>query len=209
MKEQTFSGASLEEALREGTLTRSQAAITGMVKPAEKKGHIGFARGGCDSWVDLPADVIEEAEQIGQRACREHSHPIMRITLKEPEDATGKILLALLLQSEESPQIEGLNASARLPARIQESQSAELFGAPEFRGRSLEELTFRSDGGASERGGPQTSFVTRHRATSPGGTSNLIKVKWKCRPCRRCFRWNSDWCFDDICCEITDIEIDI
>lgn len=99
MNSKSFSGTDLERALAEGTLTQAQTPLTGMVKPSEKSGHVSFTQAGCDTWVDLPTDMIERADQVGQRPCRDHSHPIMRITLKEPKDPKGKILLALLTQA--------------------------------------------------------------------------------------------------------------
>lgn len=103
MNSKSFSGADLEKALTEGNLTQAQTSLTGMVKPSEESGHVSFTQSGCDTWVDLPTDMIESADHLGQRPCRDHSHPIMRITLKEPKDAQGRILAALLTQATPSP----------------------------------------------------------------------------------------------------------
>lgn len=103
MNSKSFSGADLEKALTEGALTQAQATLIGMVKPSEKSGHVSFSQAGCDAWVDLPTDMIERADQEGQRPCRDHLHPVMTITLKEPKDAQGKILLDLLAQTAPIP----------------------------------------------------------------------------------------------------------
>ena len=103
MNSKSFSGMDLEQALKEGELTHPAASLTGMVKPSEKSGHVSFSQAGCETWIDLPTDMIERADQEGQRPCRDHSHPVVRITLKEPKDAQGKILLALLTQAAPSP----------------------------------------------------------------------------------------------------------
>ena len=136
MSDESLSGADLEEALEEGTLTQAQTTLTGMVKQSEKGGHVSFSQAGCDTWVDLPTDMIERADHVGQRPCRDHSHPLMRITLDEPEDSTGKVLLALLSQPEVSPPMESSRASARSPGPIDESQLSELVGASRFEGKS-------------------------------------------------------------------------
>ena len=103
MSDKSFSGAELEEALEEGTLTQAETPLTGMVKQSEKRGHVSFSRAGCDTWVDLPTDMIECADQVGQRPCQGHSHPVLSITLTEPEDPEAKILLELLSQAAPSP----------------------------------------------------------------------------------------------------------
>lgn len=56
--------------------------------------------------MDLPVEMIEHAEHTGERTCRDHSHPTIRITLKEPKDPEGKILLTLLAQAAPSPSEE-------------------------------------------------------------------------------------------------------
>ena len=106
VNDNSFSGASLEKALKEGGLTQTPALLTGMVKSSEKSGHVSFSQSGCDMWVDLPTDMIESADHTGQRSCRDHSHPVMRITLKEPKDPEGRILLSLLAQAATNPSAE-------------------------------------------------------------------------------------------------------
>lgn len=140
MNSKSYSGKDLEKALTEGALTQAQATLIGMVKPSEKSGHVSFSQAGCDKWVDLPTDMIERADQEGQRTCRDHSHPVMKITFKEPKNSTGKVLLELLSQSEVSPPMESSGASARLPRRIYESQLSELLGALRFEGRSQRDI---------------------------------------------------------------------
>ena len=99
MGEKTYTGAALEQALKDNALTKSGIVLVGMVKPAEKAGHINFTRTGCENWVDLPVDLIECAEHVGQGPCKDHSHPVMKITLKEPKDPAAQIYAALLAQS--------------------------------------------------------------------------------------------------------------
>lgn len=99
MENKTFSGKELEKALVAGELTQQgHVSLTGMVKLSTKEGHISFTQAGCEIWVDLPTEMIENAEQIGKQTCKDHSHPIMRITLDEPKSSEGKILIALLSQ---------------------------------------------------------------------------------------------------------------
>lgn len=101
-----FSGAELEKALKEESLVRTGLMLVGIVKPSEKKGHIGFSRSGCDAWVELPTDMIEHAEQLGQLQCKDHAHPVFRITLKEAKDPEARILASLLGQPYQETQPE-------------------------------------------------------------------------------------------------------
>jgi hypothetical protein len=103
MTGQTFTGQTLVDALSAGEFEQpSGVVLTGMVKQSEQPDHIAFARGGCDSWIDLPTTMIEQAEHVGSRPCEEHAHPIFRITLAESDDPQAK-LLGTLLASQPQP----------------------------------------------------------------------------------------------------------
>lgn len=96
--ETKLSGIGLENALREGRLTRPPVHLTGMVKVSEREGYVQFSQAGCDAWVEIPTTLIEQAEHVGYMPCREHSHPQMRITLKSLGNQESEVLLALLAQ---------------------------------------------------------------------------------------------------------------
>jgi hypothetical protein len=99
MKDKIFSGEALEEALKSEVFEQSEIELIGMVKSSEKPGHIAFARGGCETWIDMPTKMIEQAEQLGRRPCKDHWHPQFRITLKKPNNSEARILGELLAQS--------------------------------------------------------------------------------------------------------------
>lgn len=96
MAEKTYTGSSLEQALTSGSLERASIELVGMVKASEKVKHISFAKGDCETWIDLPTDLIDQAEHLDQRPCKDHVHPVFKITLKEPKDPTAQILGSLL-----------------------------------------------------------------------------------------------------------------
>jgi hypothetical protein len=89
-------GASLEKALVEGKFDKPMATLVGMVKCSANQGHLSFASAGCDSWIDLPTSMIEAAEYVGAQHCKDHSHPVFRVSLHEPTDPQAKVLMALL-----------------------------------------------------------------------------------------------------------------
>jgi len=96
MTDRIFTGATLEEALKNDDFGMSGTEMTGMVKASKKAGHIAFTRSGCENWVDIPVAAIEKAEQLGKAPCKDHWHPVFKLTLKEPKDAEAKVFAALL-----------------------------------------------------------------------------------------------------------------
>jgi len=121
MENKKFTGQSLEEALKNNRVAaHGGATLTGMVKTSENPGHISFTRTGCDTWVDLPVAMIEEAENIGQHACKGHTHPLMRITLIEAKNPQERVLTALLAQSTIAP-------PTLTPAAMSDMQGAGFF----------------------------------------------------------------------------------
>ena len=110
MDDAHLDGAGLEKALGEHRFDRPVAQLVGMVKQSDQPGHISFTPSGCEAWVDVPSAMIAEAEHIGQQPCKDHSHPVFRLSLKEPADAEGKVLMALLAASApKSSSLSGMN----------------------------------------------------------------------------------------------------
>ena len=135
MGETHISGAELEKALNDHTFDHPPAQLTGMVKEAEKPGYINFTSAGCDAWVEIPSAMIAEAEHIGQQPCKDHSHPVFRLSLKPPTDPQSKVLMALLAARSpaQAPPAIGLPPSAPAP----QGMSAMLRGGGGFGGAGL------------------------------------------------------------------------
>jgi hypothetical protein len=91
-------GAELEKALKEGTLRLASASMLGMVDKSDKDGHIRFTVADCNAWFDLPIEMIETWVVEGHQRCHEHSHPRVRLTLKDPTDPGQKLYFGLLSQ---------------------------------------------------------------------------------------------------------------
>jgi hypothetical protein len=103
MPDEPLTGKSLEQALRSGDLDRPALEVVGMVKAAEEKGKISFSSTNCESWVDVPTDLIERAVQVGQSRCRDHSHPVFRLSFSASDDPAAQVMAALLASSASSP----------------------------------------------------------------------------------------------------------
>lgn len=100
MKNEKYTGTSLEKALASKELDTPSFFLTGMVKSSKKSGQVSFTLSGCDSWVDIPCEMIESAEHLGIQGCANHSHPLMRITLKQSGTPEGNLLYSLLSQQQ-------------------------------------------------------------------------------------------------------------
>ncbi len=85
---------------------RSPTVVTGMVKLHDQEsGTIELSAGAsCGAWTVIPADMIEQVEFLRTVRCQDHEHPLVRITLKEP-DATNThgLLFAALLRNSIAP----------------------------------------------------------------------------------------------------------
>jgi hypothetical protein len=99
MEEKSFDGAALEKALQDDAFAKPSAVeLIGMVKKSDKPGVISFTRAGCENWIDVPVSMIEHARPKGSMRCKDHSHPVFSITLKEPHNPEALIFAALLAQ---------------------------------------------------------------------------------------------------------------
>lgn len=101
--ETALSGPALEDALARGSIDRPKPQLIGMVKASKGGGFISFAQSGCESWVDLPSSLVAEAHQIGHQFCEDHSHPLFRLVLSEPENPAAKALIGLLTARAPAP----------------------------------------------------------------------------------------------------------
>ena len=98
-----LTGSALEKALAEKQFEQPAMQLVGMVKASEKQNNISFAPAGCETWTDVPSAMIEEAEHLGHQSCKDHSHPLFRLSLQEPKDPTAKVLMGLLASASQSP----------------------------------------------------------------------------------------------------------
>ena len=74
--------------LNGGTL-RNPLSFEGFVKPLEKSDIAFFFSLGtsCKNWIKIPAEMIENVEFLSEQSCDTHTHPLVRIQLKEMDAA--------------------------------------------------------------------------------------------------------------------------
>jgi hypothetical protein len=133
MVDSTLSGAALEEALKDGSLETAMASddavtVVGMVKASENPGQIAIATGGCDTWIETPVELIETAELIGRRGCRDHAHNLARITFTEPEGDQARVFASLLTRSRASANADPRALLAQLGAQASARGKGGLVG---------------------------------------------------------------------------------
>lgn len=104
------------EKLEKGELSAAPVRLTGMVKKADgPEKAIRFAPGtNCAGWVTIPLDLIEGVEVLRTVPCRDHTHPFVKLTLKEPRSPEGKALFALLGSMQNAP--AAMSAMSAMPA---------------------------------------------------------------------------------------------
>jgi hypothetical protein len=98
MQDESFTGEALERALVNDELSQLGLELLGMVKASDQEGYVSFTGSGCEDWVDIPTQMIKKAERVGSSKCKDHSHPVFKLTLKEWKNAVAKVLSALLAQ---------------------------------------------------------------------------------------------------------------
>jgi hypothetical protein len=186
--EKRLTGPQLEKALKSEVFEQTGTELIGMVKSSEKEGYIAFTRSGCEHWVDIPTSMIEDAEQIGRSRCKDHFHPLFKITLKLPQTPEATVLASLLgpavAAAETYPQ-----AATPMPF-----QSNTLRSGTGFDGRS--QPSQYPTGGWSP-GVPQSVQMQRLSGGGggfgPSGGLNLWNPCWDSECCDECILWGRCW----------------
>jgi hypothetical protein len=66
--------------------------MSGLVKPGDDPSTIDFSSTlACERWSPLPLDLVESIDYLRPVACKDHDHPLVRITLKSPDDSRSDL----------------------------------------------------------------------------------------------------------------------
>jgi hypothetical protein len=127
----TYTGEAFAKALEAGSL-RASIVRTGMVKrDAEDPKVVLFTESGCDGWIKVPIEMIEEVAHLSSARCKDHDHPVVQIRFKEPDDGPARVFADLA------------RAAANLPLSFDERIGDDV--APDG--------VFRQSGGGGTTGG--------------------------------------------------------
>jgi hypothetical protein len=82
--------------LKRGEIIRP-FVVRGLAKADEEDdGHLMFAPGHrCENWIRIPVASIETVEVLTVVPCRDHTHPLVSLVLKQPETEEGRLFSAL------------------------------------------------------------------------------------------------------------------
>lgn len=113
-------GESLIAALASGDAGTTNVYL-GMVKASDTDRHLAFAPGACDEgWLDLPQEIVGEAEVLRQMPCKEHTHPLVKLTIvTDPKNQLHALTHQLLTTA-----VRRASGSGTQPS------SADAFGPP-------------------------------------------------------------------------------
>jgi hypothetical protein len=71
--------------------------FTGMIKQHDSDdGIILFARpDDCATWIEVPVGVIKDIDFLQTAQCGDHKHPLVHLTMEEPQSEDGRAFAAL------------------------------------------------------------------------------------------------------------------
>ncbi|MBC9178635.1 hypothetical protein [Pseudoroseomonas ludipueritiae] len=178
MEEKSFDGAALEQALQDDAFAKPSAVeLTGMVKKAGRPGVISFTRAGCENWIDLPISMIDQARHKGSMRCKDHSHPVFRITFKEPQNPEAAVFAALLAQTS-SLRPEMHDGPMAVPGQASIAPPGMMSSMP-AQDMSLRAGTIRRSDGAPSPGMPGGGAAARINVGGLGGQWGRLNA-WGC-----------------------------
>lgn len=92
--------------LRDGSLRPSPTRV-GMAKHGDGDVLLFSESESCGGWVAVSLDLVESVEVIAWAACKDHTHPVVRLRLLEPAaDNKHARLLADLLAARDAASVE-------------------------------------------------------------------------------------------------------
>jgi hypothetical protein len=102
----TYSAGEFLKKLTEGAL-RAPLICEGFAKPVEGS-HEAFLFSlgrSCEDWTKIPIEIVENVKFLGERSCRDHSHPFIQIHFKEPsaKEPSAAVFASLLRASNREP----------------------------------------------------------------------------------------------------------
>jgi hypothetical protein len=194
MAENVFPGRELARALEAHEVPAPGLMLTGMVRATGQSDSIEFTNAGCNSWMTVPVDMVDQAEHLGYGTCRDHSHPVFRLTLKDLEDPMARVLASLLRNAQQ--QVANSEMS-HMAAGMRTAESAYSEGASGFPATTGGGQAMRiSVGGAGGLGGTVlgawgcwdstcTECILSERVCNGTACWTICKI-WIEKPCERC-----------------------
>jgi hypothetical protein len=117
-----YTPAEFIEKLKQPVDSPKTNAFIGMLQAAQDDRQLLFAMGvSCANWVHVPIERIESIEQITVVPCKDHTHPLVRLTLNAPETEEAMMYAALAQSnaffSTPAQPLEGMRSNDSVPFR--------------------------------------------------------------------------------------------
>src|SRR5262245_57638283 len=89
--------------------------IIGLAKTDEKSSQvIQFSTSlNCGTWLPLPIEIVESVEHVKTVRCKDHSHPLVKIKLKQPDHSRQDLVFLLTLLSQLQTSLSRAVSAAR------------------------------------------------------------------------------------------------
>jgi hypothetical protein len=115
---QSFAPREFLDSLKRDEIRRP-IVLFGMVKPAEDDDqYLLFAHGYvCANWTRIPLTSIETVEFLNLAPCKDHTHPLVLLHMKQPETDEGQ-LFSSLVQATSGRMPGGAERLIRRPGRM-------------------------------------------------------------------------------------------
>ncbi len=110
----------------------------GFVKPSETEDtYMLFSPGfGCERWVKIPVDWIEDAEHLGEQTCGDHAHHAARLSFKRELSGDASVAVDLMINERSfKPPIEKMPdpmMGGGLPGQLGHWGNIPMFDQPSF-----------------------------------------------------------------------------
>jgi len=93
---QKYSASEFIEKLKSDDFGAPSLVFHGMVKVGEDENHLLFANGTyCSNWTAIPINIIESIDFIELVPCKDHAHPLVYLTIKEPTSEEAKMFASM------------------------------------------------------------------------------------------------------------------
>jgi hypothetical protein len=93
--------------------SNSSLIFTGLIDRSDDEQSILFASGSdCQDWRKIPTSTIEKVQFIQTVRCKDHTHPLVHIFFREPQNDEGRAFAAVAHQQRAAAPVGSAHATA-------------------------------------------------------------------------------------------------
>ncbi|MFI6170783.1 hypothetical protein ACIBCN_28650 [Nocardia sp. NPDC051052] len=89
--------------------------ILGLAKVADEPSGLYFtSSASCERWSRVPVELVESIQHMATTTCRDHTHPVVAITFKQPDESqSGLAFLLGVLSATQRSLSRALSAASK------------------------------------------------------------------------------------------------